>query len=66
MCRGAQPNPKMGDQLGYALEEGVPFMVLFGEDEMAQGVVKIKVCARAREGGVEVEEGRRGEGSMQE
>lgn len=37
----------MGDQLTYALEQGVPFMVLFGEDEMAQGQVKVKVGSEA-------------------
>ncbi|GFH30655.1 histidyl-tRNA synthetase [Haematococcus lacustris] len=39
---GYKPNPKMGDQLNYALEEGIPFMVLFGEEELAAGNVKIK------------------------
>ncbi|KAF8060498.1 histidine--tRNA ligase [Scenedesmus sp. PABB004] len=34
---GFKPNPKMGDQLGYALEQGIPFLVLFGEDELAAG-----------------------------
>jgi hypothetical protein len=41
---GFKPNPKMGDQLGYALEQGIPFMVLFGDDELQQGVVKVGVC----------------------
>ena len=39
---GFKPNPKMGDQLTYALEQGIPFLVLFGEDEVQQGVVKVK------------------------
>jgi histidyl-tRNA synthetase len=39
---GFKPNPKMADQLGLALKGGIPFMVLFGEDELAQGVVKLK------------------------
>ena len=39
---GYKPNPKMGDQLSYALKSGIPFMVLFGEDEIAQGIVKLK------------------------
>lgn len=39
---GFKPNPKMGDQLGYALEAGIPFMVLFGDSEVEAGVVKIK------------------------
>ena len=39
---GFKPNPKMGDQLGYALKSGIPFLALFGEDELAKGVVKLK------------------------
>lgn len=26
---GFKPNPKMGDQLGYALEQGIPYMVCY-------------------------------------
>ena len=29
-------------QLGYALKQGIPYLVLFGEAELEQGVVKIK------------------------
>ncbi len=29
-------------QLGYALKQGIPYMVLFGESELAAGVLKIK------------------------
>lgn len=39
---GFKPNPKMGDQLGYALKSGIPLMVLFGEDEIKSGVLKLK------------------------
>jgi len=39
---GFKPNPKMGDQLGYALKSGIPLMVLFGEDEINRGIVKLK------------------------
>ena len=46
---GFKANPKMGDQLGYALEQGVPLMVLFGEDELARGVVKVKDMAAKSE-----------------
>lgn len=47
---GFKPNPKMGDQLGYALEQGIPFMVLFGEDELTRGEVKVKdMAAKAEE-----------------
>ena len=37
-----KPNPKMGDQLGTALKAGIPFMIVFGENEVAKGVVKVK------------------------
>lgn len=46
---GYKPNPKMADQLGYALKGGIPFMILFGEDELAKGVVKIKDLDAERE-----------------
>eukprot|EP00873_Tetraselmis_striata_P016208 jgi/Tetstr1/436472/TSEL_025300.t1 len=39
---GFKPNPKMGDQLTYALEKGVPYMVLFGDSELEAGIVKLK------------------------
>ncbi|KAL4421027.1 hypothetical protein ABPG77_007502 [Micractinium sp. CCAP 211/92] len=39
---GYKANPKMPDQLGYALKQGIPYMVLFGESELAEGVLKIK------------------------
>jgi len=39
---GFKPNPKMADQLGFALKAGIPYMVLFGEDEISRGVVKLK------------------------
>lgn len=39
---GFKSNPKMADQLGYALKAGIPFLVLFGEDELQAGVVKLK------------------------
>lgn len=29
-------------QLGYALKQGIPYMVLFGESEVESGVVKVK------------------------
>jgi histidyl-tRNA synthetase len=35
-------NPKFKKQLDESLERGIPFMVVFGEDEVARGVVKIK------------------------
>jgi hypothetical protein len=46
---GFKANPKMGDQLGAALEGGIPLMVLFGEDELASGVVKVKDMAAKTE-----------------
>ena len=39
---GFKPNPKMGDQLKYAFESGIRFLVLFGESEIAAGTVKLK------------------------
>lgn len=35
-------NPKFTKQLHYALESGIPYMVVVGEDELASGQVKIK------------------------
>jgi len=46
---GFKTNPKMGDQLSYALEQGIPYMVLFGEDEIDAGQVKIKDMAAKEE-----------------
>eukprot|EP00775_Hariotina_reticulata_P012337 gene12337-12470_t len=53
---GFKPNPKMGDQLGYALEQGIPFMVLFGDDELKSGVVKVKDMAAKTEDAVAVDD----------
>lgn len=39
---GFKPNPKMGDQLNYALKTGIPLVILFGEDEINSGKVKLK------------------------
>ncbi|TMW58730.1 hypothetical protein Poli38472_010289 [Pythium oligandrum] len=35
-------NPKFTKQLHHALESGIPYMVVIGEDELAKGEVKIK------------------------
>ncbi|KAG2427701.1 hypothetical protein HYH02_014533 [Chlamydomonas schloesseri] len=53
---GYKPNPKMADNLGYCHENQVPFMVLFGEDEVARRVVKIKDMDAHAEEEVPVEE----------
>jgi hypothetical protein len=45
---GFKPNPKMADQLGYALKAGIPFLVLFGEDEVAQVGARMCVCVCVR------------------
>ena len=37
-----QDNPKFKKQLDEALERGIPYMVVFGEDERKKGVVKVK------------------------
>jgi len=39
---GFKPNPKMGDQLNFCLENYIPFLVLVGETELQNQVVKIK------------------------
>lgn len=38
-------NPKFTKQLHYALESGIPYMVVVGEEELASGQVKIKEIA---------------------
>ncbi|GLC65359.1 hypothetical protein PLESTF_000284700 [Pleodorina starrii] len=53
---GYKPNPKMADNLGFCHENGVPFMVLFGEDELSRGVVKIKDMDAHQEDTVPVEQ----------
>lgn len=35
-------NPKLKKQLDDVLERGIPFMIVFGDEEVAKGVVKIK------------------------
>eukprot|EP00455_Lapot_gusevi_P038632 TRINITY_DN4331_c0_g1_i2.p1 TRINITY_DN4331_c0_g1~~TRINITY_DN4331_c0_g1_i2.p1 ORF type:complete len:520 (-),score=229.07 TRINITY_DN4331_c0_g1_i2:67-1461(-) len=35
-------NPKIQPQIQYALESGIPFMLIIGGDEIAQGIVKVK------------------------
>lgn len=35
-------NPKFKPQLDEVLERGIPFMVVFGSDELSRGVVKLK------------------------
>lgn len=42
---GYKPDPKMGDILGAALDQGIPFVVVFGEDELAAGTVNVKDMA---------------------
>lgn len=37
-----QENPKFKKQLDEALERFIPFMVIFGEEEVTKGVVKVK------------------------
>lgn len=41
------PPPQMADNFSYCHENAIPFMVLFGEEEVKAGVVKIKVGAGA-------------------
>lgn len=35
-------NPKLKTQMDEVLERGIPYMVIFGKDELAKGVVKVK------------------------
>jgi histidyl-tRNA synthetase len=37
-----QDNPKFKRQLDDVLERKIPFMIVFGEDELKKGVVKVK------------------------
>jgi histidyl-tRNA synthetase len=37
-----QENPKFKRQLDEVLERGIPFMVVFGTEELEKGVVKVK------------------------
>jgi histidyl-tRNA synthetase len=53
---GYKPNPKMGDQISAALDQGIPLMAIFGEDEISSGTVKLKDMARKTEDVVKVEE----------
>jgi histidyl-tRNA synthetase len=53
---GYKPNPKMGDQISAALDQGIPYMALFGENEISSGTVKLKDMARKTEDVVKVEE----------
>eukprot|EP00735_Rhodelphis_limneticus_P006330 TRINITY_DN18720_c0_g1::TRINITY_DN18720_c0_g1_i1::g.20391::m.20391 TRINITY_DN18720_c0_g1::TRINITY_DN18720_c0_g1_i1::g.20391 ORF type:complete len:481 (+),score=192.98,sp/Q2KI84/SYHC_BOVIN/55.23/6e-178,tRNA-synt_His/PF13393.1/2.3e-45,HGTP_anticodon/PF03129.15/6.3e-14,tRNA-synt_2b/PF00587.20/1.2e-13,tRNA-synt_2/PF00152.15/3.7e-05,tRNA-synt_2/PF00152.15/27,HGTP_anticodon2/PF12745.2/0.025,tRNA-synt_2d/PF01409.15/0.052,tRNA-synt_2d/PF01409.15/2.6e+03 TRINITY_DN18720_c0_g1_i1:39-1445(+) len=41
--------PKMDKQLKYALDQGIPYMLIVGGDEVAQGVVKLKTLAEKKE-----------------
>lgn len=46
---GFKPNPKMGDQLNFCLDNYIPFMVLVGETELQDGVIKIKNLSEREE-----------------
>lgn len=37
-----QDNPKLKKQLDEVLERGIPYMVVFGQDELQMGRVKLK------------------------
>jgi histidyl-tRNA synthetase len=39
---GYKANPKLGDQLRYADVECIPFVVIFGEDEIRKGTIRLK------------------------
>ena len=42
-------NPKFKKQLDEVLENGIPFMVIIGEDELKNGMVKVKDLMHRRE-----------------
>jgi histidyl-tRNA synthetase len=43
---GYKPNPNFKtDIVGFAQDQGIPVVVLFGEDELAKGVVNVKDMA---------------------
>jgi len=46
---GFKPNPKMGDQLNFCLDNYIPFMVLVGETELQDSVIKIKNLSEREE-----------------
>jgi histidyl-tRNA synthetase len=36
-----QENPNLGKQLQFALEKRIPYMVIFGDTELEQNMVKV-------------------------
>ena len=42
-------NPKFKKQLDYCLEEYIPYCVVFGEDELQNGTVKVKNMVEHKE-----------------
>lgn len=44
---GYKAAPTIKDALGYADDNGVPFVVLFGESELASASVKVRLLPRA-------------------
>jgi len=49
-------NPKLLDQLQYCEDEGIPLVLILGEDELKQGVVKIRQVESREESYVKREE----------
>lgn len=49
-------NPKLKPQMDECLERGIPFMVVFGEDEIAKGVVNLKNMEQRTEVEVKLED----------
>ena len=49
-----QDDPKFKKQLDYALEHGIPYVVVFGEEELKAGNVKIKDIVKHTEEVVQV------------
>ena len=45
---GYKAAPTIKDALGYADDNGIPFVVLFGESELAAASVKVRHCEMGR------------------
>lgn len=51
-----KPKARLGDQLRYASEWGIPFAVIMGEDELADGMVTVKDLEAGKEASADVKD----------
>jgi histidyl-tRNA synthetase len=42
------PGDRLGDQIGYASAKGIPFVIIIGPDEVAQGLATIRLLGETR------------------